>query len=144
MRQAAALCLLAALAGAGDDPYLTYVRTAPEFQSVDPVDADARWNTWIYMPWYYEWTIGHDEAAGRFCKEYGINGGFVDRGNGPLAWLEQNDLRFYCDHTAGKGTLYLRGANNRGNWRKYQRDPRAVRPVPIDKATLDKTIQVIK
>jgi hypothetical protein len=144
VRQAAALCLLAALAGAGDDPYLTYVRTAPEFQRVDPVDADARWNTWIYMPWYYEWTIGHDEAAGRFCKEYGINGGFVDRGNGPVAWLEKNDLRFYCDHTAGKGTLYLRGANNRGNWRKYQRDPRAVRPVPITRATLDKTRAVIQ
>jgi hypothetical protein len=147
VRQAAALCvlaLLAALAGAGDDPYLTYVRTAPEFQGVDPVDEGNRWNTWIYMPWYYEWTIGHDDAAGRFCKEYGINGGFVDRGNGPIAWLERHDLHFYCDHTAGKGTLYLRGANRRSNWRGYQRDPRAVRPVPLDEATLKKTRQVIR
>jgi len=143
VRQIAALCLLAALAGAGDDPYLTYVRTAPEFQRVDPVDSRTRWNTWIYMPWYYEWTIGHDDAAGRFCKEHGINGGFVDRGHGPLAWLEQNDLQFYCDHTAGKGTLYLRGANNRSNWRDYQRNPRAIRPVPIHEGTLAATRRVI-
>ncbi|MHC4493474.1 MAG: beta-galactosidase trimerization domain-containing protein, partial [Planctomycetota bacterium] len=98
MRQAAALCLLAALAGAGDDsPYLDYVRTAPEFRRVDTVRG--RWKTWIYMPWYYQWTIGHDDAAGRFCKEYGINGGFVDYGSGPVAWLERHDLKFYCDHT---------------------------------------------
>jgi len=121
------------------DPYLRYVNTAPEFQPVrqDPAFLIGRWNTWIYMPWRYHWTIGTGDAGGRFCREFGFNGGFTDRGEGPLDWLERWNLRFYNDHTAGKGDLHLRGSENKSNFQPDQRNPRAIRhgtdgPRPID------------
>ncbi len=108
------------------DAYLEFVRTAPEFQSVaqDPQVMIGNWNTWLYMPWRYEWTIGTQDAGGQFCRDYGVNGGFTDHGDGPLEWLEKWQLRFYNDHTAGKGSLYLHGGNKRQNFSQYQRDPR--------------------
>ena len=137
-----AALLVATAAGAGD-PYLAYVRSAPEFQRVrqDPEMLTARWDTWLYMPWRYQWHVGTGEKGGRFCQDYGFNGGFTDHGRGPLEWLERYKLRFYNDHTAGKGYLYLRGANRKGNFKKYQRNPRAIRsgingPQPIDAAML--------
>ncbi len=121
------------------DPYLRYVNTAPEFQPVrqDPAFLIGRWNTWIYMPWRYQWTIGTDDAGGRFCREFGFNGGFTDHGEGPLDWLKRWNLRFYNDHTAGKGDLYLHGANSKANFLPDQRNPRVIRhgtdgPRPID------------
>ena len=124
--------------GAGD-PYLRYVNTAPEFRPVrqDPAFLIGRWNTWIYMPWRYQWTIGTGEAGGRFCRDFGFNGGFTDHGEGPLDWLERWNLRFYNDHTAGKGDLYLHGSENKANFQPDQRNPRAIRhgtdgPRPID------------
>ena len=134
------------LARAQEDPYLTYLKTAPEFQ---PVRQDAallagRWDTWIYMPWRYQWTIGTGDEGGQFCRDYGFNGGFTDHGRGPLAWLEQWQLRFYNDHTAGKGDLYL----NRIDWKGAQKDARAVRfgakgKAPLDDATLARLTKVV-
>jgi len=138
VRRLLAVLALAALGRAAPDPYEAYVRSAPEFRTVEHVEAPG-WDTWIYMPWYYKWTIGHDDAAGEFCREYGINGGFTDHGHGPTDWLEKWDLRFYNDHTAGKGGLYLRGANDKKNFARYQGDPFAVREVPIDAAFLEKS-----
>lgn len=120
--------------GENGDAYLDYVRSAPEFQPVrqDPAKMAGRWDTWLYMPWRHRWTIGTGEEGGRFCREHGINGGMTDHGQGPLAWLEQWNLRFYNDHTAGKGSLYLEP--NRLAPGLY--DPRAVRPRPVDAALL--------
>jgi hypothetical protein len=132
------------------DAYLEYVRTAPEFQSVaqDPKVMIGNWNTWLYMPWRYEWTIGTQDAGGQFCRDYGVNGGFTDHGNGPLDWLEKWQLRFYNDHTAGKGSLYLHGANKRQNFSQYQRDPLAIRcgpdgPQPIDDTLLKRLQELV-
>ncbi len=146
----AAACTAPA-AGTDEDPYLRYIRTAPEFQ---PVRQDAelgagRWNTWLYMPWRYRWTIGTEEEGGRFCRDYGIAGGFTDHGHGPLEWLDRWNLRFYNDHTAAKGYLYLRGANRKADFRKYQFDARAVRcdaegPKPLDQAMLDKLRGIVR
>jgi len=136
------LGLLAAAAAAQEDPYEAYLKTAPEFERVPAVETP--WPTWVYMPWYWKWTIGHDEAAGRFCREHGINGGFTNYGRGPVKWLERNDLFFYNDHTAGKGILYVRGANRKSNFRRYQRDPRAVRTPPLDGAALDEARERIR
>ena len=131
-----ALCLAAS---AAEDPYLKYVRTAPEFKPVshDPKMLIGRWDTWVYMPWRYQWTIGTGEEGGQFSRDYGFNGGFTDHGSGPLAWLEKWNLRFYNDHTAGKGYLYL----NRANWKNIQTDARALRfgangPRPLDERML--------
>src|SRR5690606_19206128 len=97
------------------DSYARYVQAASEFQ---PVRQDrelllGRWDRWVYMPWRYQWTIGTGEAGGRFCRDYGIRGGFLDHGDGPLDWLERWGLRFYNDHTAGKGDLYLHRLSDR-------------------------------
>jgi len=113
--------------------YLDYLRHAPELRPVRKVAA-RRWDTWIYMPWRYQWTIGTGEAGGRFCRDFGINGGMTDHGEGPLDWLERWHLRFYNDHTAGRGDLYLEpdGLDAR------LRDPNAVRPRPLDSALADR------
>jgi hypothetical protein len=130
---------------AAEDAYLRYIRTASEFRPVrqDPAVLIGRWDTWLYMPWRYQWTIGTGDEGGEFCRQYGFNGGFTDHGTGPLAWLEKWQLRFYNDHTAAKGYLYLRGANNKSAFRQYQHDARAVRrgtdgPQPLDQTLLDK------
>jgi hypothetical protein len=121
------------------DSYRRYIETASEFQPVpqDPELLIGRWNTWLYMPWRYRWTIGTNEAGGRFCRAYGINGGFTDHGEGPLDWLARWNLRFYNDHTAGKGDLYLAGSKDRTSFQADQRNPRAIRhgtdgPRPFD------------
>jgi glycosyl hydrolase family 42 (putative beta-galactosidase) len=121
-----------------DRAYLAYISQAPEFRPVHQVPSK-RWDTWLYMPWRYRWTIGTGEEGGRFCRDYGINGGVSDHGQGPLPWLERWGLRFYNDHTAGKGSLYLEP----GGLDALLRDPRAVRPRPLGPtllAELEKTV----
>jgi len=46
-------------ASSGEDAYLDYVRGAQSF-GLSPGSGchDRRWDTWIYMPWRYQWTIG--------------------------------------------------------------------------------------
>ena len=129
--------LLIFLSCAGEAPrsiepenvYPAYIRQAPEHQRVsqDPALDQGRWDTWLYMPWRYRWHIGTEQRGGEFGRRYGINGGVMDHGRGPLDWLERWGLRFYNDHTAGKGALYLLPAD----LEKDLRDPRAVRPRPI-------------
>jgi hypothetical protein len=110
--------------------YLAYVRQAPEFRRVRQGSAltDRRWDSWTYMPWRYRWHVGTGERGGRFCQEYGITGGVMDHGVGPLGWLERWGLRFYNDHTAGKGSLFLMPAHLAD---LDLRSPRAVRPRPL-------------
>ena len=137
------LCLTAV---AAEDPYLAYVKAAPEFRRVrqDPKMMIGRWDTWIYMPWRYKWSIGTGDAGGRFCQQYGFNGGFTDHGSGPIEWLDKWRLRFYNDHTAGKGYLYL----HRTDWKGAQTNPRAIRfgargPRPLDAKFLATTKQLV-
>jgi hypothetical protein len=122
------------------DPYPTYLRDAPEFRSVphDPSFEIGRWDTWLYMPWRYKWTIGTGDEGGRFCRDFGINGGMTDHGRGPLDWLKRWDLRFYNDHTAGKGDLYLMPQG------KLTQDPSAIRPRPLDAALLEKLRNLVE
>ena len=133
------------------DSYARYVQTASEFQTVrqDRELLSGRWDRWVYMPWRYQWTIGTGEAGGRFCRDYGIRGGFLDHGEGPLDWLERWGLRFYNDHTAGKGDLYLHRIADRAKLQALQRDGRAIRqgndgPRPIDAATRERLRERIR
>jgi len=129
----------------GEDNYLHFIKNAPEFQRV-PQERDVmigRWDTWIYMPWRYRWAIGTGDEGGRFCRDYGFNGGFTDHGHGPFEWLNKWNLRFYNDHTAAKGYLYLHRGSGKRFLAKFQRDGRAIRsgtdgPRPLDEAMLDK------
>ena len=102
--------LSGSVALAQEDPYEKYVKTSKDFQPVKQ-DADwlyKAWPGWTYMPWYYQWTIGHDDAAGRFCRDNGYNGAFLDHGDASyLDWINKFQLHFYMDHTAGKGDLHL-------------------------------------
>jgi len=135
---------------AAEDPYLTFLKTAPEFQPVkqDPAVMIGRWDTWVYMPWRYQWSIGTGDEGGEFSRDYGFNGGFTDHGEGPLDWLEKWRLKFYNDHTASKGFLHLRGAQEEENFRNYFRDARAIRsgtdgPQPVDEALLEKLRDIV-
>lgn len=127
-----------------DAGYFEYVRDAPEFRPVrqDPAVMIGRWDTWLYMPWRYRWTIGTGEEGGRFTQLYGINGGVSDHARGPLPWLERWNLRFYNDHTAGKGSLFLnrKDFGELGDLEAAARDPRAVRPWPVG-ALLEKDLE---
>jgi len=112
-----------------EEDYLRYVKTAPEFKSVQQDEKLLlnKWDRWHYMPWRYQWGIGTGLAGGKFCKEYGFTGAFADSGAGPFEWINKWDLPFYHDHTAGKGLLYLRGANKKKTVAPFQRDPNAIR-----------------
>ena len=115
-------------ASGAEDPYLAYVRNAPEFKPVrqDPGGWNAHWNTWVYMPWRYQWTIGTGDEGGQFCKDYGFNGGFIDHGDtGVLPWLEKWDLKFYCDHLCGKGAVKVREKSNK--FKDEMLDARSIR-----------------
>jgi hypothetical protein len=144
------VCICPTYAVAEEDAYLAYLHSAAEFQPV-PHHRDqliGQWDTWLYMPWRYRWTIGTGTRAGEFCREFGIQGAFTDHGQGPFDWLNQWNLRFYNDHTAAKGYLYLRGANQKRNFVPYQHDARSIRSgtdgaVPIDDALLQKLQRII-
>ena len=114
VRLAAALAVSAALftaphALAQQDPYETYVKTSKDFK---PVKQDKDWAlkafpSWTFMPWYAEWPLGFDDAAGKFQLDNGMNGSFTNRGGADrIDWINKFHLRFYMDHTAGKGDLH--------------------------------------
>jgi hypothetical protein len=135
------------------DPYEQYVKTSRDFQRVkqDKAWCYAAFPSWTYMPWTYQWTIGYDDASGRWSVDHGYNGAFIDRGRietadsptGRLDWINKFKLRFYMDHTASKGFLHL--------WDGDDMRPHAaelhgngVRTRPVDaamKATLEKFIR---
>ncbi len=114
VRLAAALAASAALfaaplAFAQQDPYETYVKTSKDFK---PVKQDKAWAlkafpSWTFMPWYAQWPLGFDDAAGKFQLANGMNGSFTNRGGADrIDWINKFHLRFYMDHTAGKGDLH--------------------------------------
>jgi hypothetical protein len=108
------------------DPYYLYMKNSPDFKPVrqDPGAWTNHWDTWIYMPWRFQWTIGTGDEGGQFCKDYGFNGGFADNGStSELPWLEKWNLKFFTDHTAGKGQLFIDGID----FKKFMRDGRLVR-----------------
>jgi hypothetical protein len=104
------VALLATAVWAQEDAYEKYVKTSKDFQPVkqDKAFLTKTYPSWTFMPWYYQWTIGYDDAAGAFCQSHGINGAFTDRGNAAnLEWMKKFNLRFYADHSAGKGDLHI-------------------------------------
>ncbi|MFH1022460.1 MAG: beta-galactosidase trimerization domain-containing protein [Planctomycetota bacterium] len=139
-----ALLLSGFVRAAEEDPYLAYVRNAPEFKPVkqDPNAWTARWDTWIYMPWRYKWAIGEGAEGGQFCKDYGFNGGFTDHADTRvLPWLEKWNLKFYCDHLCGKGSVKVRVKKSK--FKEEMLDARAVRcgedgPQPLNEAMEDR------
>src|SRR5277367_6528874 len=95
---------------AADDPYEKYVNTSRDFQPVkqDKQLALKAFPSWTVMPWYFQWPIGFNDASGKFQVENGMNGAFCDRGaSDRLDWMNEFHLRFYMDHSAGKGDLHL-------------------------------------
>ena len=96
------------------DAYEKYVKTSKDFKPVkqDKEMLTKNWVQWVYMPWYYQWTIGYGPEADKFCKTYGYNGAFIDWGEGKnLDFINRNKLWFYMDHSAGKGDLYIKNSN---------------------------------
>ncbi|WAC19718.1 beta-galactosidase trimerization domain-containing protein [Luteolibacter sp. SL250] len=100
-----------------EDHYEAYVRNSEDFRRVkqDKEWALKAWPSWTYMPWTYQWHIGYDDASGEWSRTHGYNGTLMDQGHllqeatrkGRLDWIDKHGLRFYLDHTAGKGVLHL-------------------------------------
>src|SRR6185437_13590405 len=98
------------------DPYEQYVKTSKDFH---PVRQDKAWlltayPSWTYMPWTFKWTIGYNDASGKWSVDHGYNGAFIDWGNisadgsktGRIDWINNFKLHFYMDHLAGKHYLH--------------------------------------
>ena len=85
---------------AQEDPYERYINTSKDFKPVRQDKAWLRgaWPGWFYMPWTYEWTIGYDDASGKWSVEHGYNGAFLDHGQAmaagknKLAWIDRFEL----------------------------------------------------
>lgn len=139
-------CLLACVSGVNaitaSDPYENYLRTSKDFQRVkqDKNWALKAWPSWLYIPWYYQWTIGHNKAGADFCRKFSYNGAFINRGDTKnLPWIEANQLRFYMDHTAGKGILYLYNKKPQDTARLKKELPgKGVRLVPLNETNTKK------
>src|ERR1700744_2747415 len=74
--------LAPAVRAAGDeDPYEHYIKTSKDFRRVKQ-DKDfllGAFASWTYMPWTAHWTIGYNEASGKWSVDHGYNGAFIDR-----------------------------------------------------------------
>ena len=137
------------LAAAEPDYYEKYVRTSEDFR---PVKQDKAWAyrafpSWTFMPWTYQWGIGFTDASGKWCLEHGYNGAFIDRDNvgandsktGRLDWINKFGLRFYVDHTAGKGLLHLwDGDAVKSHYPELHGT--GVRPVPLNGKTREQIV----
>ncbi len=137
------------------DPYENYLKNSADFHRVkqDKSWALNAWPSWTYMPWYYQWTIGHNKAGGDFSNKNGYNGAFLDHGDTRnLDWIETHQLRFYMDHTAGKGDLYLFNKKTNDAQRLKKELPNnGVRVVPLNanttknlKATIRQNVEAVK
>ncbi len=129
------------------DPYVNYINTSKDFKRVkqDKDWAYAAWPSWFYMPWYYQWTIGFTDKAADFCKENGYNGAFIDHGRAQnLDWINKHKLRFYNDHTAGKGDLLIRHySNEEVEYLKKNLPGTGMRKVPINDSLFKKLSETI-
>ncbi|MGH9438682.1 MAG: beta-galactosidase trimerization domain-containing protein, partial [Terriglobia bacterium] len=128
------------------DPYERYVDTSKDFARVKQ-DKDwlyTAYPSWLYMPFYYRWKLGYNDAGGKFLVDTGYNGSFVDRGDTRyLAWIDKFELHFLAGHTAGKGDMHLwSGGQTRPHKAEYTGT--GVRPVPLNAATLEKLEGTIK
>jgi len=128
------------------DPYENYVNTSRDFQ---PVKQEKAWAlkafpSWTVMPWYFQWTIGFDDASGKFQLANGMNGSFCDRGNsGRLDWINQFQLRFYMDHSAGKGDLH-QGEGDFLNRNKDRIHGTGVRIKPVNAEMKDRLERILR
>jgi len=135
-----------------NDPYTHYIRTSRDFHRVrqDKGWCAQAYPGWVYMPWTYQWNIGYTQASGEWSRAHGYNGAFLD-GNGgapdspagKLAWIDRFRLRFYMDHTAGKGYLHL--------WDGDKQKPHlaelhgtGVRTVPVNEALKKRLSDLIR
>ncbi|HET6382109.1 MAG TPA: beta-galactosidase trimerization domain-containing protein [Armatimonadota bacterium] len=123
------------------DAYTSYIRTSKDFQRVrhDKAWLDKAFPGWIFMPWTYQWTIGYNEASGRWSRAHGYNGAFLDGTNGTpdsppgkLAWINQFRLHFYMCHTAEKGYLHMRKGEEIPHLQELHGN--GVRTVPVNAA----------
>ena len=129
-----------------EDPYALYVRSSQDFKRVkqDRALLEKAWPGWIFMPWTYQWGIGYTEESGKWSREHGYNGAFLD-GNGgepdsptgKLAWIDRFKLKFYLDHAARKGYLHLwDGGKQKPHLAELHGN--GIRPVPINAALGEK------
>ncbi len=150
--QAAPRAVWAALQAGHEDPYARYVRTSRDFRRVkqDKTWCAAAFPGWLYMPWTYQWNIGYADASGRWSREHGYNGAFLD-GNGgapdsppgKLDWINRFRLRFYMDHTARKGYLHL-WDGDKVQPHRAELHGTGIRPVPLNDSLAQKLREFIR
>ena len=93
------------------------------------------------MPWTHQWNIGYTDASGQWSRAHGYNGAFSgtatvfapDNPPGKLAWINRHALRFYVDHTAGKGSLHLWDGDKK-QAHLAELHGTGVRPIPLNAA----------
>ena len=141
---------LAAPAAGEKDPYEEYVKNSKDFKPVkqDKDWALKAWPSWTYMPWSYQWTIGYDDASGKWSTDHGYNGAFLDHGQvavggvNKLNWIDKFKLRFYVDHIAGKYELHLLGSKFKAHKREV--NGTGVRLKPVNAAMAQRLKKLIR
>ncbi|PCJ62295.1 MAG: beta-galactosidase [Planctomycetota bacterium] len=133
-----------------DDVYENYIKTSKDFKKVkqDKKWLLKAWPSFVYMPWYAkDWQVnyGWHDASGKFCKDNGYNGAFTDWGsNKYLDWINKFELKFYMDHTAGKGDVHLSRSRSPKAYDHKFRSQAGNRPRMINNAMTEKLKGIIK
>ncbi|MDD4890936.1 MAG: beta-galactosidase [Phycisphaerae bacterium] len=102
-RMCAATILAAVLAT------LAIAQEIPDKPAIPQRDTLDVWPGYLVIPWSFN-TPPLNDATAKAYREQGINGIHVDKLISPAEgeWIDKHKFRFYVDHAAGKGTLYLR------------------------------------
>ncbi|MCM8540374.1 MAG: beta-galactosidase trimerization domain-containing protein, partial [Lentisphaeraceae bacterium] len=93
------------------EDYQNYISTSKDFHQIRKIEnLDDYWANWIMMPWRTQWGRKFDDKLAKEMAEWGYNGAFQDHmpNESTSSSLEKYNLRWYLDHTAGKGQLYLK------------------------------------
>ena len=93
------------------EDYQSYISQSKDFQQIKKIEnLDSFWSDWIMMPWRTQWGVSFDSKMADKMASWGYTGAFQDHmPNKEISThLDRNNLRWYLDHTAGKGHLYLK------------------------------------
>ena len=80
----------------------------PDAPAVEQRDFRDVWPGYVVVPWSAGTPPLNEHTAAAY-REQGINAIHVDKeiSDAEAGWIDANKFRFYVDHAAGKGTLYL-------------------------------------
>ena len=93
------------------EDYKSYISKSKDFRQIQKIEnLQEFWPEWIMMPWRTQWGAKFDDSLAAKMAEWGYTGAFQDHlpNKSVSTSLDKHKLRWYLDHTAGKGQLYIK------------------------------------